>query len=115
MDNLEKSVPNFEGFDISGNTQLPGNNLFNNDILALDTSTDGSFQDPLLDNNEIAPLTLEEDFTGEISESEIAPINLSRLNGDDSRDFQKINYPKITMIIIMVGSEGGCRRHPPHS
>ena len=33
MDNLEKSVPNFEGFDISGNTQLPGNILFNNDKL----------------------------------------------------------------------------------
>ncbi|MEO0840691.1 MAG: helix-turn-helix domain-containing protein [Cyanobacteria bacterium J06643_5] len=29
------------------------------------------------------------------------------------RDFQKINYPKIRMIIIMIRSKGGCRRHPP--
>ncbi len=86
MDNLENSVPYFEGFDISGNTQLPGNNLLNNDILALDTSTDGSFQDSLLDNNQITPLTLEEDFRGEISDSEIAPINLSSLNSDGSID-----------------------------
>ena len=83
MDNLE-FVPNFEGFDV-GDTQ-PGNIFSKNDILTLDTSTDGSFQDPLLASNQITPLTLEEDFTGEISESEIAPIELNNLAVNGSFD-----------------------------
>ena len=88
MDNLE-FAPSFkaEGFDISRNTNLADNNLLQNDFLSLDTSTSGSFQDPLLlASNQVAPLTLEEDFTGEISDSEIAPINLSSLNNDGSID-----------------------------
>ncbi|MEL7245952.1 MAG: Ig-like domain-containing protein, partial [Cyanobacteria bacterium J06573_2] len=85
MDNLE-FVPNsqVEGFDISQNTLLPGDNSLNNDI-SLDTSTDGSFQDPLA-SNEITPIALEQDFTGEISESEIAPIQLNNLDTDGTVD-----------------------------
>ncbi|NJN11930.1 MAG: DUF4114 domain-containing protein [Richelia sp. RM1_1_1] len=78
MNNLEL-VPNFESFDV-GDIQ-PVNNFLTNDILALNTNTDGSFQDPLA-SNQITPLTLEKNFAGEISESEIAPIELNNLKGD---------------------------------
>ncbi|MCJ8281343.1 MAG: pilus assembly protein PilB, partial [Rivularia sp. ALOHA_DT_140] len=36
---------------------------------------------------------------------------LQVLRGAALRDFQKINYPKTRMIIIMIRGKGGCRRH----
>ncbi len=75
MDNLENLIPNLE------NTNLLAVDNPLNPNLPLDNNLTGSFQNPILTaSSEVTPLTLESDFTGELSDSQIAPQPQAALN-----------------------------------
>lgn len=73
MDHLENLLPNIENPNL-----FPVDNSLNQNIFSLDNNLTGNFQNPILTaSSQVPPLTLEADFTGKISDSELAPVNLN--------------------------------------
>ena len=74
MDSLENLVPNIEIFNI-----LPTNNLLNQNFLSLENNLTVNFKYPIFKaSSQVIPLTLEADFAGKISDSEVTPVNFNK-------------------------------------